>query len=181
MRARRHLIRFEGARHDQIRFCSPLLRELPHAQPREREGDVTFPKSIPRWRIPDRLLRRARRRVPSSPARKGASVKSPGGRIPSIERLLRTPGSDGRHRAVNLILAPYLTTVRGMDEERAIAVVRRWVAACRACAGISVTDDYIRYQVRYPNRKAASPVRYESLLQWSADAHAIGRLERTAA
>ncbi len=46
-----------------------------------------------------------------------------------IKRLLEHPITDGRHRVIWLILAPYFTTIRGMDEASATDAVLSYIGA----------------------------------------------------
>ncbi len=76
-----------------------------------------------------------------------------------IDRLLETPIPDVRHRAVNLILAPYLTNVRGMDVEQAYGIIRRYIESCRKLnPDTRINDSYIMYQCRYAKEHGMRPL-----------------------
>ena len=49
-----------------------------------------------------------------------------------IDILLDTPVSDGRHRIITYILAPYLINVRNLDTSKAIKILEDWVARCNS-------------------------------------------------
>lgn len=79
-----------------------------------------------------------------------------------IERLLTTPIQDVRHRTINIILAPYLITVRKMSMDDAVAVIRTYIDKCKeANPDTDVTESYIRYQCRYAKNNGLKPLSLE--------------------
>ncbi len=76
-----------------------------------------------------------------------------------IERLLNTPIPDVRHRTVNLILAPYLVNVRGLDEEAAAQVILKYIERCKELdPNTKINETYIRYQCKYAKKKGLKPM-----------------------
>ncbi len=76
-----------------------------------------------------------------------------------IESVLETPIPDVRHRTINLILAPYLTNVKGMDVEQAAKVIVGYIEECKKLnPDTRVNDAYIRYQCRYAKEHKLRPL-----------------------
>lgn len=71
-----------------------------------------------------------------------------------IEELMKYPVSDGRHRLVWLVLAPYLVNIKGLGEDEAIEKIRSY---------ISVTGEtremkkFIEYNVKRARRNKLMP------------------------
>ncbi|MEM0200938.1 MAG: DNA primase noncatalytic subunit PriX [Candidatus Micrarchaeaceae archaeon] len=87
-----------------------------------------------------------------------------------INRLLSKPIPDVRHRTVNLILAPYFTTVLGLSEEEAIKVINRYIEKCKEInPDTNVNETYIRYQVKYSKAKGMKPLSYEKAKELLGD------------
>lgn len=79
-----------------------------------------------------------------------------------IEKLLSMPIGDVRHRTVNLILAPYLTNVRGMSELEASNVIIAYIERCKEIdPNTKVNQSYIRYQCKYSKSKGMKPLSKE--------------------
>jgi hypothetical protein len=49
-----------------------------------------------------------------------------------IDILLDTVIADGRHRIIDLILAPYLINVKGLSTEQAIQILTDWIGRCES-------------------------------------------------
>ncbi|MEM3199690.1 MAG: DNA primase noncatalytic subunit PriX [Candidatus Micrarchaeaceae archaeon] len=76
-----------------------------------------------------------------------------------IEKILLHPIPDGRHRVVNLILAPYLVNVRKMDEEEAARIIIDYINKCKAIDPTTkLTDEQILYQCKYSKSKGMRPL-----------------------
>ena len=76
-----------------------------------------------------------------------------------IERLLTTPIHDVRHRGVNLIFAPYLVNVKGLDEEKASQIIIGYIERCKLLnPQTKINATYIRYQCRYAKAKGLRPL-----------------------
>ena len=83
-----------------------------------------------------------------------------------IKRLLEHPITDGRHRVIWLILAPYFTTVRGMDEASATDAVLAYI-------GDSRYKQFIRYNVRRAMKSGLFPLSEQSIRQRHPDIMAV--------
>lgn len=76
-----------------------------------------------------------------------------------IDRLLKTPIPDVRHRTVNLILAPYLTNVRGLDVEQAYGIIKQYIEDCKGLnPDTRINDSYIKYQCKYAKDHGMKPL-----------------------
>jgi hypothetical protein len=96
-----------------------------------------------------------------------------------IEKLLATPIPDIRHRAVNLILAPYLITIRKMDEAEAVKVIINYIERCKEIEpSTKVNESYIRYQCRYAKNKGMRPLTLENAKELLGSMVNIEELER---
>ncbi|MGH9920814.1 MAG: hypothetical protein ACRD6W_18340, partial [Nitrososphaerales archaeon] len=83
-----------------------------------------------------------------------------------IKRLLEHPITDGRHRVIWLILAPYFTTVRGMDEASATEAVLGYIGDARY-------KQFIRYNVRRAMRSGLFPLSEQSIRTKHPDVMAV--------
>ncbi|MEM3781865.1 MAG: DNA primase noncatalytic subunit PriX [Candidatus Micrarchaeaceae archaeon] len=81
------------------------------------------------------------------------------GRYSWVEALLSTPIPDVRHRSVNLILAPYLTNIRGLDPDAAAGVIIDYIEKCKQLnPDTRINEAYIRYQCRYAKEHGLKPL-----------------------
>jgi hypothetical protein len=77
-----------------------------------------------------------------------------------VEDLLAHPVSDGRHRLVWLVLAPYLVNVKKLDDETAIEKIRAFVAAA---GETSAMRRFVEYNVRRARRNGLLPPTFSTL------------------
>jgi len=77
-----------------------------------------------------------------------------------VEDLLAHPVSDGRHRLVWLVLAPYLVNVKKFDDETAIEKIRAFVAAA---GETSAMRRFVEYNVRRARRNGLLPPTFTTL------------------
>ena len=71
-----------------------------------------------------------------------------------IERLLEYPILDGRHRVVNLVLAPYFVNVRKLEVDDAVKRINEYIEKCKkANPDTRINEQYIRYQCNYAKRR----------------------------
>ena len=77
-----------------------------------------------------------------------------------VEDLLAHPVSDGRHRLVWLVLAPYLVNVKKLDDETAIEKIRAFVAAAGES---SAMRRFVEYNVRRARRNGLLPPTFTTL------------------
>ena len=76
-----------------------------------------------------------------------------------IEKLLANPIADVRHRSVNLIFAPYLVNVKGLDEDNATRTIVDYIERCKQInPDTKINERYIRYQCAYSKRKGMRPL-----------------------
>ncbi|HVA82687.1 MAG TPA: DNA primase noncatalytic subunit PriX [Candidatus Aquilonibacter sp.] len=75
-----------------------------------------------------------------------------------IEKLLEIPLPDFRHRAVNLILAPYFANVKNLPEDQAIAAVMEYINKCKVLnPHTDITESYVKYQVTWAKKRGLKP------------------------
>jgi len=77
-----------------------------------------------------------------------------------VEDLLAHPVSDGRHRLVWLVLAPYLVNVKKLDDGTAIEKIRTFVAAA---GETSAMKRFVEYNVRRARRNGLLPPTFSTL------------------
>lgn len=109
-----------------------------------------------------------RKKLPKEVTEAAKSLKPQERRVPLsarpgsyawIEKLLETPIADVRHRSVNLILAPYLVNVKGLDEESAAKVIIDYIERCKTInPNTKINESYIRYQCKYAKNKGMRPL-----------------------
>ncbi|MEM3240886.1 MAG: DNA primase noncatalytic subunit PriX [Candidatus Micrarchaeaceae archaeon] len=76
-----------------------------------------------------------------------------------IDALLATPIPDVRHRSVNLILAPYLTNIKGLDADTAANIIIEYIEKCKQLnPNTRINDTYIKYQCRYAKEHGLKPL-----------------------
>ncbi len=79
-----------------------------------------------------------------------------------IEALLKKPIDDGRHRVVNLILAPYLVNVKGLPIEEAVRIISNYIEECKKVnPNTKINETYIRYQCEYAKKRGLKPLSKE--------------------
>jgi hypothetical protein len=111
---------------------------------------------IPQSELPKRIIEEAKGvRLPKLDIR----VEVREGSYKWIEKILSNPIGDVRHRTVNLILAPYLVNIKGMDEEKAAEVIMDFIERCKQInPDTRVNSSYIKYQCRYAKLKGLKPL-----------------------
>ncbi len=92
--------------------------------------------------------------------RQQVSVPKGAGRTSEwIEKLMSFPIDDGRHRVVNLILAPYLINVKGFDVDAAKTIIADYIEKCKTVNPMTrVNEQYIRYQCQYAKDHGMRPM-----------------------
>lgn len=78
----------------------------------------------------------------------------PGRRYVYIDELMKHPISDGRHRFVWLVLAPYLVNVKKVDESEAIEKIKTYVSAS---GEMRAMKRFVEYNVRRAKRNGLMP------------------------
>lgn len=87
-----------------------------------------------------------------------------------VEDLLKHPVSDGRHRLVWLVLAPYLVNVKKVEDEEAIEKIRAFVAAA---GETSAMKRFVEYNVRRARRNGLLPPTFATLKAEHPDIYAL--------
>ncbi len=77
-----------------------------------------------------------------------------------VEDLMKHPVSDGRHRLVWLVLAPYLVNVKQLDDEQAVDKIRAFVAFAGETGQMR---RFVEYNVRRARRNGLLPPTFSKL------------------
>lgn len=114
---------------------------------------------IPALELPKRIIEESRSvRLPKISIR--TEVRE--GSYRWIEKILANPIADVRHRTVNLILAPYLTNIKGMPEDEAAAMIMDYIEKCKLInPDTRVNSSYVKYQCKYSKAKGMKPLSLE--------------------
>lgn len=87
-----------------------------------------------------------------------------------VEDLLKHPVSDGRHRLVWMVLAPYLVNVKKVEDEEAIEKIRAFVAAGGES---SAMRRFTEYNVKRARRNGLLPPTFATLKAEHPDIYAL--------
>ena len=87
-----------------------------------------------------------------------------------VEDLLKHPVSDGRHRLVWLVLAPYLVNVKKVEDGDAIDRIRAFVAAA---GETSAMRRFVEYNVRRARRNGLLPPTFAKLKAEHPDIYSL--------
>ena len=87
-----------------------------------------------------------------------------------VEDLLKHPVSDGRHRLVWLVLAPYFVNVKKVDDEEAIEKIRAFVAVAGETSGLK---RFVEYNVHRARRNGLMPPTFSTLKTEHPDIYAL--------
>ena len=87
-----------------------------------------------------------------------------------VEDLLKHPVSDGRHRLVWLVLAPYFVNVKKVEDEEAIEKIRAFVAVAGETSGLK---RFVEYNVRRARRNGLMPPTFSTLKTEHPDIYAL--------
>jgi len=87
-----------------------------------------------------------------------------------VEELLKHPVSDGRHRLIWLVLAPYLVNVKKMEDEEAIEKIRSFVAVAGETSNLR---RFAEYNVRRARRNGLLPPTFSTLKTEHPDIYAL--------
>jgi hypothetical protein len=134
------------------------------------EKEIRSRLPIERRSLPKEILDAAKELAPQG---QRVALKSRPGSYSWIEKLLETPIADVRHRSVNLIFAPYLVNVKGLDVESATKQIVDYIEKCKAInPNTKINESYIKYQCAYAKKKGMRPlsmVRAKDLLREVAE------------
>ena len=87
-----------------------------------------------------------------------------------VEDLLRHPVSDGRHRLIWLVLAPYLVNVKKVEDDEAIEKIRAFVAVAGETSGLK---RFAEYNVKRARRNGLLPPTFSNLKTEHPDIYAL--------
>jgi len=87
-----------------------------------------------------------------------------------VEDLLKHPVSDGRHRLIWLVLAPYFVNVKRVEDEEAIEKIRAFVAVAGETGGLK---RFVEYNVRRARRNGLLPPTFSRLKTEHPDIFAL--------
>ncbi len=87
-----------------------------------------------------------------------------------VEDLLKHPVSDGRHRLVWLVLAPYLVNVKNVDEQEAIDRIRGFVSVAGETSDLR---RFVEYNVRRAKRNGLLPPTFANLKTEHPDVYSL--------
>ncbi len=134
------------------------------------EKEIASRLPIEKKQLPKEVIEAAKGLKPQE---KKISLGAGSGTYAWIEKLMATPITDVRHRTVNLILAPYLTNVKGLDEDSAAKVIVEYIERCKKVnPNTKINETYIKYQCKYAKTKGMRPLslsRARELLKGVAD------------
>lgn len=88
-----------------------------------------------------------------------------------VEKLLERPVTDGRHRIVWLILAPYLVNIKGADDVEAQATIIEYLHRCGWRE--EPLERFVRYHVQRARRIGLKPPTLTTLLRRDSGLHRI--------
>lgn len=87
-----------------------------------------------------------------------------------VEGLLNHPVSDGRHRLIWLVLAPYLVNVKKVEDEEAIEKIRAFVSVAGETSSLR---RFAEYNVRRARRNGLMPPTFSTLKAEHPDVYAL--------
>lgn len=184
----RHMIRLEGCQSEKTGFFKSWLPDgLPAEQPKVKESDVLFPESLPLWEMPPEFFAVSYSRFVKP--KKSYVLRSNGkpGTIGWIENLLLNPQADGRKRIIDLILAPYLVNIKGLNERDALRALWEWVQKANELRKelplaeieitgnrnkprrAAITEYYLEEKIAYVKARGLKPLKFDSLPLWGLE------------
>jgi len=168
MKASRHMVRMEGSKNEKTGYYKSLLLELPEDQPKIQQQDVILPSKIEHWEIPENLLFYVYRFGIEKP-KPSIPRTFDGKEIKWIEKLLKTPMPEGRHRIVDLILSPYLIHFKGLDVETAFGIIWDWIEKSRELNYTRINRSYVLNKLRSVKRRNLKFLSKKNVDKWFSD------------
>lgn len=171
------LIRAEGSLNLKTHAYKSYLPELPQDQPLIKASwYVKFPKKIAIWK-PDidlygSLFLLAYDHYVKPEFKREMKLKRKGKEVSWIEKILENTFHDGRKRLLDLVILPYLITVKGLDSESAFSLAFDWalknhnvepIRINKRIASISSLKNYIRYRIRRIEKIGLMPLLKDNL------------------
>ena len=94
--------------------------------------------------------------------KEGFSIKS--NTIFWIEKLLNSPLSDFRKNATNLILAPYLVSIKKLSYQQSFEILTEWLQKCNLFNKLDFNPDYlVKYALTTASQKRIPPMKLVTL------------------
>jgi hypothetical protein len=87
-----------------------------------------------------------------------------------VDGLLEHPVSDGRHRLVWMVLAPYLVNVKNLEEAEAVEKIRAFVSVAGETADMR---RFVEYNVKRARRNGLLPPTLSTLKSEHPDLYAL--------
>jgi hypothetical protein len=170
------LIRAEGTS-GKLGGYKSLLDSIPDERVLIKNLDsVKFPDKIEFWRPEYELINKMFKAgflvlYSTLPKYVNTKFKSKKG-IPKafsyIENLMGIAISDGRHRAIDLIILPYLIN-KGYTIEEAVSIAYDWVQKCNQLRPTNITHTYLMKKAKYVRRKNLLPASKSRALEILSD------------
>jgi hypothetical protein len=188
----RCLIRAEGSLNLKTYAYKSYLPELPQNQPLIKASwKVLFPKKIAIWKPEietyDSLFLLAYNHYVKPEFKLEIKLKKKSKEIDWIEKILENTFHDGRKRLLDLVILPYLITIKGLDPESAFSLAFDWtlknhnlepIRINKRIASISSLRNYIRYRIKRIENTGLMPLSRDNLEKWFADCLEIMKIWR---
>jgi hypothetical protein len=188
----RCLIRAEGSLNLKTYAYKSYLPELPQNQPLIKASwKVQFPKKIAIWKpdidFYDSLFLLAYNHYVKPEFKREIKLKKKSKEIDWIEKILENTFHDGRKRLLDLIILPYLITIKGLDPESAFDLAFDWtlknhniepIRINKRIASISSLRNYIRYRVKRIENTGLMPLSRDNLEKHFSDCQEIIKIWR---
>jgi hypothetical protein len=181
------LIRAEGSLNLKTYAYKSYLQELPQNQPLIKASwKVQFPKKIAIWKLDidfyDSLFLLAYNHYVKPEFKREIKLKKKSKEINWIEKILENTFHDGRKRLLDLVILPYLITIKGLDSESAFSLAFDWtlknhniepIRINKRIASTSSLRNYIRYRIKRIENTGLMPLSKDNLEKWFADCEEI--------
>jgi hypothetical protein len=179
----RCLIRAEGSLNLKTYAYKTYLPELPQDQPLVKASwHVKFPEKIAVWRpeidFYDSLFLLAYNHYVKPEFKREIKLKKKSKEIDWIENILQNTFHDGRKRLLDLVILPYLITIKGLDPENTFDMAFDWalknhnaepIRINKRTASISSLRNYIRYRIKRIENTGLMPLSKDNLEKHFSD------------
>jgi hypothetical protein len=177
------LIRAEGSLNLKTYAYKTYLPELPQDQPLVKASwQVKFPEKIAVWKpeidFYDSLFLLAYNHYVKPEFKHEIKLKRKSKEIDWIENILQSTFHDGRKRLLDLVILPYLITIKGLNPESAFDMAFDWALKChnaepirinKRIASISNLRNYIRYRIKRIENTGLMPLSRDNLEKHFSD------------
>jgi hypothetical protein len=186
------LIRAEGSLNLKTYAFKTYLPELPQDQPLVKASwHVKFPEKIAFWKpdidFYDSLFLIAYNHHVRPEFKREIKLKKKGKEIDWIESILQSTFHDGRKRLLDLVILPYLITIKGLDPESAFDMAFDWalknhnaepIRINKRTASIASLRNYIRYRIKRIENIGLMPLSRDNLKKHFSDCLEIMKVWR---